>query len=122
MDIEITFLSHDEVETHRLPAKNEVCGRCEGEGTILNPSIGEHCYTAEEFEREFDEEEREAYFTRGGMYDVCCPDCKGKRVVKVVDEEALKPSQRKVYARFLSKLREEERFRRMQESERRCGA
>ena len=126
MEVEITFFSFDangnDVEVkHKLPAVHEVCQRCEGHGTILNPSIGEHCYTAEEFEREFDEEEREAYFTRGGLYDVACPCCKGNRVVKVVNEEALNASQRKVYAQHLEYLREEERFERIQASERRMG-
>ncbi|NBT47492.1 MAG: hypothetical protein EBT07_06675 [Actinobacteria bacterium] len=126
MEVEITFFSFDaagnDVEVkHKLPAVHEVCQRCEGHGTILNPSIGEHCYTAEEFEREFDEDEREAYFTRGGMYDIACPCCKGNRVVKVVDTEALNASQRKVYAKHLEHLREEERFERIQASERRMG-
>ncbi len=127
MEIEITFFSHDaegnDVEVkHRLPAVHEVCPRCEGHGTILNPSIGEYSYTAEEFYREFsDEDEREAYFTRGGMYDIACPCCKGRRVVKVVNEEALTSAQRKVYAKHLEYLREEERFERIQASERRMG-
>ena len=80
----------DEGVEHELPAKYEVCSRCEGFGTHLNPNIGEHAYTQEEFLDEFDDEEQEAYFTRGGMYDVTCEECRGKRVVLVVDGDKCK--------------------------------
>lgn len=81
---------NDEIE-HDLPAKNAVCSRCEGDGTYLNPSIGQHAYTSEEFEDAFHEpEQREAYFQRGGMYDVSCEVCKGVRVVLEIDAEACK--------------------------------
>lgn len=79
-----------EEHEHELPAKNEVCSRCEGYGTHLNPSIGSHAYTAEEFYESFDEEGRDEYFRRGGIYDVTCEVCKGKNVVLLVDEEACK--------------------------------
>lgn len=75
---------------HALPAKMAVCERCEGHGTHLHPAIGGHAYTREEFDREFDEEERGEYFRRGGRYDVACQDCGGRRVVPVVDEDAAK--------------------------------
>ena len=40
--------SGEEIE-HELPSKFEVCSECEGNGTHLAPSIGEHAYSAEEF-------------------------------------------------------------------------
>lgn len=79
-----------------LPAHRVVCGRCEGEGSILNPSIGEHAYSQEEFDEAFPDEEcggynpREEYRRRGGMYDVACPACKGRNVVDELDREALR--------------------------------
>lgn len=89
--ITITLYGDDgEEHEHELPAKNEVCSRCEGYGTHLNPSIGEHAYTPEEFYESFDEEGREEYFRRGGIYDVTCECCKGRNVVLMVDEEACK--------------------------------
>jgi phage FluMu protein Com len=72
-----------------LPAKKEVCPKCEGHGSILNPSIAQHAYTASEFAESFDEEEAAEYFRRGGRYDVKCPTCKGANVIDVVDVEAL---------------------------------
>lgn len=91
MQFEFTIFNDEGEEVvHALPGKHEVCPRCGGHGTHLCPSIGEHAYTAEEFNREFDHDEREEYFTRGGMYDVQCETCNGKRVVLVVDAEAAK--------------------------------
>jgi DnaJ-class molecular chaperone len=74
--------------THEWPAKFAVCDDCEGHGTVLTESIRQHAYSREEFEEAFDDDEsREAYFKRGGMFDVPCPTCKGNRVVREVDKE-----------------------------------
>lgn len=111
----------DETE-HDLPSKFEVCHRCEGHGTHLNPAIGEHAYTREEFEESFDEEGREEYFRRGGIYDVTCHECKGRRVVPVVDESCLSAGQKEVFARLQKQKEErarwaaEERAERMMEA------
>lgn len=74
---------------HELPACFEVCPGCDGHGTHLHPAIGEHAYSSDEFAEAFDsDEDRAQYFTRGGLYDVECSECDGKRVVLVVDHEA----------------------------------
>lgn len=108
--IKITVLcdcnSHDDDNScpgqveHDLPARMFVCDRCEGNGAILNPSIGEHAYTEEEFNREFSEDEKAEYFKRGGMYDVVCPECKGKNVVLGIDDDALNPEQKKTVVKY----------------------
>ena len=85
---------------HDLPARMFVCDRCEGHGTILNPSIGEHAYTAEEFDLEFSEDEKTEYFKRGGIYDVICPECKGKNVVLGIDDDALNHDQKKTVVKY----------------------
>lgn len=97
MNIEITYIDDDEDEVSvELPARHEVCHKCEGHGTILNPSIGEHAYSQEEFEEAFqDEEDRAAYFQRGGRYDVSCPTCHGNKVVQVVYEAKCTTSEQK---------------------------
>ena len=88
----------EEVE-HTFPSKNEVCSTCEGFGTHLNPSIGQHAYSMEEFNESFPEDEdKDNYFRRGGIYDVQCSECKGNKVVQVVDEDRLTDDQKKVYA------------------------
>jgi hypothetical protein len=99
----------EEVE-HTFPAKNEVCHRCEGYGTHLTPSIGNHAYSMEEFNESFDDEEdRAAYFQRGGKYDVQCEECHGNKVLPVVDEARLSDEQKKLYAEWEES--EEERAR-----------
>lgn len=84
-----------------LPAKNEVCWKCEGHGTHLTPSIGEYGYSAEEFMEAFDDEEdRAAYFQRGGKYDVTCEECRGKCVLPEVDEEHIPDNLKEQYAEY----------------------
>jgi hypothetical protein len=63
-------------DEHELPTRFEVCGRCDGKGTHVNPSVDEHGISPEEFRDDPDFEE--AYF--GGVYDVTCYDCRGERV------------------------------------------
>lgn len=88
----ITVLIQDEEteseEELDLPAKKEVCHDCQGHGTVLNESMRNHAYSAEEFQDSFDDDEQRHYFQRGGMYDVLCPTCKGVNVVDVIDREA----------------------------------
>lgn len=109
----ITFTNEeDEEEVHELPSKFEVCSRCEGHGTHLHPDIGGHAYTLEEFNESFDDEEKEEYFKRGGMYDVPCEECKGARVAAVVDEERLTEEQKKAFALFQEQEEERARFER----------
>jgi hypothetical protein len=72
---------------HYLPGKFAICERCSGHGFILNPNIGQHCYSMEEFNEAFPEDEdKEQYFKRGGIYDVLCPECNGGKAI-IVDED-----------------------------------
>lgn len=116
-EIELTWCDEDgeEVE-HSFPSKNEVCHRCEGYGTHLNPSIGNHAYSQEEFYESFDDEGREEYFKRGGIYDVQCEECKGNKVIEVVDESKLSEEQKKLYEEYCE---HEEDMARMDEDDRR---
>lgn len=100
--INFTVMNDDDEEvTHELPSRFEVCSRCDGHGTHLTPSIGEHAYSQEEFEEAFgDEDDREAYFNRGGIYDVQCETCDGKRVEEVVDETACPADLLKKYQKY----------------------
>lgn len=70
-----------------LPAKREVCRRCNGEGKHVNPNIDGHGIDPQEFRD--DPEFEENYFS--GLYDVTCQRCNGLRVVDVVDRERLTP-------------------------------
>ncbi len=101
-EVELTWYDSETEEevTHTFPAVNEVCHKCEGYGSHLNPSIGEHAYSMEEFNESFDDEGKEEYFKRGGIYDVTCSVCKGNKVVPSVDEEHLTEEQKKLYADY----------------------
>ena len=101
MSIKLTWYDEEGEEiTATFPSTNEVCPTCEGFGTHLNPSIGQHAYSREEFEDSFDEEGREQYFQRGGIYDVRCEECRGNKVTQVVDEGKLSTEQKVLYAQY----------------------
>lgn len=102
-----------------LPAAYKVCGRCGGTGRHLTPSLEHECITASEWNEEWDKKEREAYMHGG--YDVTCLDCKGKRVVSVVDEDNLLREQRDDYC-LIQQAEDDERMREAEyETERRMG-
>jgi len=101
--ITLTYLNDDgdEIELD-LPSHMDVCGDCQGHGTVMNESMRNHAYSSEEFYEAFPEDEdREQYFKRGGIYDVQCPTCHGKNVVPVVDEEKLSEEQKAQYKEYL---------------------
>lgn len=117
--VEIGYNDDDEMIVETLPAKFEVCHECEGHGYVLNPSMRGHCYSAEEFHDAFeDEDDRAEYFKRGGRYDVVCPCCNGKNVVKVIDEEACnaKPELKAIMQAYHTRC--DELFRERQEDAR----
>lgn len=98
-----------------FPATFRVCHDCEGHGTVLNPSMREHAYTQEEFERDFNDEDRAQYFKRGGIYDVTCPTCKGRNVVLVGDQESIASGNNEEQKRQLAAYLESERNRAREE-------
>lgn len=129
MKIEFVYEDDDgnEVEAS-LPARYEVCHRCEGHGTHLHPAIGEHAYTPEEFnESFFEDEDKEEYFKHGGKYDVACEECHGNRVVLEVDEEACKkackrdPKLKELLIKYYEKGREDAEYKRLCAAERKFG-
>src|SRR5579871_2228948 len=109
--MEVTYWDGDDEVTVQLPSKFEVCPRCEGHGTHLNPNIGQHAYSREEFEEAFsDDEDREQYFKRGGIYDVSCEQCSGKRVIEVPDPKAMNAEQKAHFKAYTKSERERARM------------
>ena len=84
-------LDYDEVEV-TLPGKYEVCPRCEGRGSIVNPSVDGNGLDANDFAE--DPDFREAYFA--GAYDIKCPECHGQRVVAVPDVRSCTYAQKRL--------------------------
>lgn len=100
--IEVTYENDDGEEINLvLPAKNEVCSDCGGDGKVLCDGMRGHAYTSEEFAESFDDEEAEEYFKVGGRYDVECQTCQGRNVVAVVDEEHIPEDQKAAYALYV---------------------
>lgn len=95
-----TYTSYDdegndfEVE---LPGKYEVCYACHGEGT---ETLRDYDFSARDFQE--DPDFAEAYF--GGRYDKPCRDCKGSRVVVVIDRGGCKPEQIEAYDQRMKDL------------------
>ncbi len=87
-------LDCEEVE---VPAVWEICGRCQGNGRICNPSIG--AITQEEWERDWSPDEQESYMSGG--YDVDCPACKGSGKV-------LRPDWGRVEPRLAKRIKKHE--------------
>src|SRR5580765_6758371 len=78
-----TFEDADGTETeHVVHLRFDVCETCQGRGAHVNPGVDSHGLTAADFAE--DPDFAEDYCA--GAYDVPCAECKGRRVVPVVDE------------------------------------
>ena len=73
-----------------LPAVFQVCPRCHGEGSHINPSVDGNGLTSDDFAE--DPDFAEEYMR--GSYDVPCEECAAARVVPIVDPTALTSEQR----------------------------
>lgn len=94
MQIDIEFYDdNDEEYTISFPAKYEICDRCKGKGTHVNPNIDGHGITASEWENDWDFEERENYMN--GFYDVQCDNkCDYGKII-VIDYDILSDDMKK---------------------------
>ena len=88
-------------KTKEVQSKRIVCERCEGEGSHVNPNIDGHGLTQEDLER--DPEFKQNYLS--GAYDIECKDCKGDRVVDVIDIESLSYEDKEAYQRNQDDIR-----------------
>lgn len=101
-----------------LPAKYEVCDRCQGRGSHVNPSIDGHGLSQEDFDE--DPDFREDYFS--GRYDVACYSCGGLRVVLTEDESMFNDAQKADMVRLNAFWEEELADDAMSRAERAMGA
>lgn len=65
------------------PIRNEICSRCDGDGSVCDPAIDAGGIDFSSLDPEFEE----AYMA--GRYDIVCPHCKGNRIVHGIDYDAL---------------------------------
>jgi len=118
--IEVTFINSDGDEvTVQPPGRWEVCPRCGGNGTHVNPAIDGNGITREEMD-ELGPDFFEDYMT--GVYDVTCEECGGKRVVWEIDWEQWEDADPATCAEYSDHLRAEAEYRSIVAAERRMGA
>ena len=86
------ILYMDDDTERALPAKKEVCPSCQGHGQTSAYNIG--AITADEWS-DWHEDERADYLA--GRYDEVCPECKGLRVIDVLDRERCSPDDLTAY-------------------------
>jgi hypothetical protein len=114
-----TLLHPDSGEELELPARFELCPRCQGTGSHVDPSIDGNGITASEM-AELGDDFREDYMD--GVYDVQCEACKGERVIPVPDLTRWTFAQKRLLVRSRRAEREyqrdydSERWLRMAES------
>lgn len=96
--------------------KWEICGQCDGHGTVSNPSFDQG-WTQSEWADE-DEDFKEDYFA--GRYDVPC-GCKGGKVQSPIVSR-LTPDEKRELARERRSARINAEIDQMSEMERRMGA
>lgn len=92
----IDVYSHKEVESKRI-----VCDRCNGDGTHTNPNIDgdglpDECVNDQDFMADY----------MGGVYDVCCEECKGNKVLDVIDLDCLDTRDTRAYWRYQDEIRQ----------------
>lgn len=109
------------VVEHVLPYALVICPSCQGRGSYVNPAIDAHGITGEEWDRDWDDEDRERYLSGG--YDVTCDDCHGVRVVPepVEPKENASAAHRAAWDAFWSWCEDESSYRAECEDERRMG-
>lgn len=97
-----------------VPAKNEVCGECEGEGKVDHPAFSNGITQSER--EEMGEEDFQSYMD--GRYDVVCPCCKGMRVIQVPDVYQMSWKQKRDCVLARRAIREEQENERYYQAER----
>lgn len=104
-----------------LPGTAAVCSKCDGTGTHVNEAIDGNGISTEDWERDWDDESKAAYFD--GAYDVTCTECNGARIEVNVDEAACKrQGLEKELEEYYAYLREDAEYEALCEAERRMGA
>lgn len=90
--------SIDEFTEHSVPGKFEICSRCGGHGSHTNPAIDGHGIGADEWNNEWDEDDRENYMS--GAYDIGCEARCTEGKIVIPDTEFLTPEQKLLLAKW----------------------
>lgn len=88
-----------------VPAKNQMCDCCGGEGKVDNPAFDNGITQSDR--EEMGEESFQNYMD--GMYDVSCPECKGAKIVLVPDVDDCTFAQKRFLVGYRNDLIEQAR-------------
>ena len=78
-----------------VPAKNVMCDRCDGEGSVDNPAFSNGITSSDR--EEMGESEFRRYMS--GAFDVVCPCCRGSRIVLQADVRSMSMAQKRFAVR-----------------------
>ena len=110
-----TYTEDDDAATIKFPTTWEICSTCRGNGAH-SQHLG--AISAEEFQREWSEEEREDYFAGG--YDQTCRDCCGSGKQLAINRDACTSEALKAALKQYDENQQEDAYReRMHQAE--CG-
>jgi hypothetical protein len=120
MEITLKYSAEDDDGYYQtevsLPAKWEVCGRCDGRG-VHDPEAFAQGFSSEDFAE--DPDFAEDYIA--GKYDITCSECDGRTTVKEVNIDRLTPEQNVEYEKYLEHQRCMRDYRAEEAYERRMG-
>lgn len=93
----------DIYETKEVISKRIVCDRCNGDGTHTNPNIDgnglpDECVNDQDFMADY----------MRGVYDVSCEECKGNKIIDVIDLDYLDPRDTRAYWSYKDEERQAE--------------
>lgn len=111
----VLFLANSEVEVE-VGTRNTLCEECDGEGKVNR--FRHDAFTLSDFDGDVEDMHTFCEDNSRGLYDVVCPECKGKKVVKAPDLSELTPEQKVGY---YAQQEREEYWRAEHASERRMG-
>jgi len=104
-----------EGEVVKLPCKREVCWKCDGTGSYVNPNIDRHGLTRSDLNR--DPDFAREYFD--GSYDQICDVCDGDNViVRPVIDRSLSEEKVHFWVNLKRQIRRDREFESLQYQER----
>tara|TARA_B100000131_G_scaffold321061_1_gene370775 strand:- start:3915 stop:4400 length:486 start_codon:yes stop_codon:yes gene_type:complete len=117
---ELTYWDEEDeerTESFEFRVRFEVCGLCNGKGTMVNPSIDCGGLTDDDF---YDDPDFEEDY-HSGCYDVRCSKCDGKRVIPVLDDHCLTDDQKRALEIMREQAEEEAAYQAEVMAEMRMG-
>ena len=95
----------------QAPIHNALCPMCEGDGTVVNPSIDFNGLSNEDF---YDDPEFEEDY-HSGRYDIQCPNCKGNKIIQTINYDQVNKKSYLYIILNAIQAAEEERYQRAKE-------